>query len=126
MRHWFPPLMILAGIFTFCLWDASHIYRETRQWQKQLQTSEQLAVKEDWEGALAVLEGSYRDWRSQFLYLHIVTPRDAVDDTEAMYRRASAFAKTREITEFRAELADLQDQLRILSDLESFRLHSIF
>lgn len=58
---------------------------------------------------MEVLTDSYTDWSGKQTYLHIVTEHDAVDDAEAMYRRAMAFAATRELTEFRAELADLRD-----------------
>ena len=55
----------------------------------------------------------------------LVTEHDAVDDAEAMYRRAMAFAATRETTEFRAELADLRDQLRLLAEMERFNVKNI-
>ena len=125
MRHWLPPLAILAGLLAFCIWDASQMRQETLRWRDQLQQADQLAAAENWPAALAALEDSYQDWSTRRLYLHTVAPRDAVDDAEAMYLRAIAFAKTTEITEFRAELSDLRDQLRILEDLESCRLRSI-
>ena len=121
MKHWLPPAAILAGLLAFCLWDAAHMQQETLRWCAQLQQADQLAVTEDWTGALEVLENSYQDWSSRHLYVHTVSLRDAADDAEAMYRRAIAFAKTEEITEFRAELSDLQDQMRVLSDMESFK-----
>ena len=58
-------------------------------------------------------------------YLHIVTEHDAINDAEAMYRRALAFAATRESTEFRAELADLRDQLRLLAEMERFSIKNV-
>lgn len=48
-----------------------------------------------------------------------------MDDAEAMYRRAMAFAATRELTEFRAELADLRDQLRLLAEMERFSVKNV-
>ena len=58
-------------------------------------------------------------------YLHIVSHHDAVDDAEAMYRRAMAFAETQEITEFRAELSDLMDQLRLISEMEALNIRNV-
>lgn len=126
MKHWLPPAAILAGLLVFCLWDAAQMQKETHRWSSQLQQADQLAVAEDWSGALEILEDSYQDWSSSRLYIHIVSSRDVADDAEAMYKRAMAFAKTEEITEFRAELSDLQDQMRVLNDMESFRLRTIF
>lgn len=126
MKHWFPPAVILAGLLLFCLWDAAQMQEDTLRWRSHLQQADQLAVTENWDGALEILEDSYQDWRSRRLYVHAVAPRDAADDAEAMYHRAMAFAKTEEITEFRAELSDLQDQMRVLNDMESFNLRMIF
>ena len=50
---------------------------------------------------------------------------DAVDDAEAMYRRAMAFAAAEEPSEFRAEIADLSDQLRLLSEMEQCSIKNI-
>ena len=49
----------------------------------------------------------------------------AVDDAEAMYRRAMAFAETQEIAEFRAELSDLMDQLRLISEMEALNIRNV-
>ena len=126
MKLWFPPAVILAGILLFSLWDANQMQDDTHRWCTQLQLADQLAVAEDWVGALEALEDSYLDWQSRWLYLHIVSSRDVADNAESMYLRAMAFAKTEEITEFRAELSDLQNQLRVLRDMESFKLHMFF
>lgn len=126
MKHWFPPAAILAVLLLFSLWDANQMRNDTLRWCAQLQQADRLAVAEDWAGALETLEESHQDWQRQWLYVHIVSSRDVADDAEAMYHRAIAFAKTEEITEFRAELSDLQDQMRVLRDMESFKLHMIF
>ena len=57
--------------------------------------------------------------------LHIVARHDTVDDAEAMYRRALAFAATRELTEFRAEISDLRDQLRLLAETERLDIKNV-
>ena len=64
-------------------------------------------------------------WTGRQTYLHIVTEHDAVDDAEAMYRRAQAFAAVREAAEFQAELTDLRDQLRLLSEMEACSIRNI-
>ena len=42
-----------------------------------------------------------------------------------MYRRAMAFAAAREPNEFRAELSDLRDQLRLVAERERFTIKNI-
>ena len=126
MKHWLPSAAILVFLLAFCLWDATHMQHETSRWCQQLQQADELALQGNWTEALQILDSSHRDWLSCQSYVHSVSPRDVVDDAEAMYHRAMAFAKTEEISEFRAELSDLQDQMRVLADLESFSYRSIF
>ena len=59
-------------------------------------------------------------------YLHMVSQHNAVDEAEAMYRRCLAFAAAQEPSEFRAELAGLREQLRLLAEMERFSARNIF
>ena len=54
-----------------------------------------------------------------------IATKRMVDDAEAMYRRALAFAATRELTEFRAEISDLRDQLRLLAETERLDIKNV-
>ncbi len=82
--------------------------RGNSRWRAQLQQADRLALSGAWCETLDALWESYDDWSHCQTYLHIVSHHDAVDDAEAMYRRAIAFAETEEITEFHAELSDLR------------------
>ena len=125
MRAYVKPLAVLAAILAFALWNGAAMTRHTDRWRAQLEQADALAQAEEWSRAVEVLADSYTDWSGKQTYLHIVTEHDAVDDAEAMYRRAMAFAATRESTEFRAELADLRDQLRLLAEMERFNVKNI-
>jgi hypothetical protein len=120
-----PPLLVLTVILAFASWNSATMSAHTDRWQTQLQQVDRLAQEENWSGAIASLSVSYQDWSACQTYLHIVSHHDAVDDAEAMYRRAMAFAATQEPSEFRAELADLQDQLRLLAEMERFSIKNI-
>lgn len=124
-RDMLPPLTVLAVILAFSLWNSAAITNHTQRWRDQLQQVEELATSENWQAAGSALSESYMDWSGRQVYLHIVSEHDAVDDTEAMYRRAMAFAIEQESSEFRAELADLQDQLRLLAEMERFSLKNV-
>ena len=125
MRAYVKPLAVLAAILAFALWNGAAMTRHTDRWRAQLEQADALAQAEEWSRAVEVLADSYTDWSGKQTYLHIVTEHDAVDDAEAMYRRAMAFAATRESTEFRAELADLRDQLRLLAEMERFNVKNV-
>ena len=120
-----PPVGVLAVILAFALWNSAVITGHTQRWRDQLQQAEALALDENWQAAGDALAKSYEDWSERQVFLHIVSEHEAVDDAEAMYCRAMAFAAEQESSEFRAELADLQDQLRLLAEMERFSLKNV-
>ena len=120
-----PPVGVLAVILAFALWNSAVITGHTQRWRDQLQQAEALALDEDWQAAGDALAKSYEDWSERQVFLHIVSEHEAVDDAEAMYRRAMAFAAEQESSEVRAELADLQDQRRVLAEMERFSLKNV-
>lgn len=119
------PLLLLSTILAFCIWN-SHIMTENSiRWRSQLQQADALAQAEAWPDTMKALTESYLDWSAHQVYLRIVSSHDAIDDAEAMYRRSLAFAATREPNEFRAEISDLRDQLRLLAEMERFTVQNI-
>ena len=119
------PLAVLGVILAFALWNSRCVTAETDRWREQLRQAELLAQAGEWERAAAALADSYGDWAARQTYLHIVAEHDAIDGAESMYRRAMAFAATEELSEFRAELADLRDQLRLLAEMEEFSIGNV-
>ncbi|MDD3346237.1 DUF4363 family protein [Oscillibacter sp.] len=124
-KAYLPPLALLAVILAFALWNSANMTTHTTRWRAQLGQVDALAQGGDWSGAAFALSDSYEDWSRRQTYLHIVTEHDAVDDAEAMYRRAMAFAAVREPNEFRAELSDLRDQLRLLAEMERLTVKNV-
>ena len=119
------PITVLIVILGFALWNSGTMNKNTARWRYQLQQADFLAQAENSSAAETALEHSYHDWCSHQTYLHIVSEHDAVDDAEAMYLRAIAFAATQEPSELRAEIADLQAQLRLLAEMEHFSIKNI-
>ena len=124
-NHLLLPLALLFTILTFSLWNGTSISNEVSRWQQQLDHSDLLAQTEDWAGAVSVLTAGYNDWSQHQTWLHIVSHHTVIDDAESMYHRAIAFAAAREPSEFRAELADLRDQLGLLAETERFSLKNV-
>ena len=124
-KAYLPPLAVLAVILAFAVWNSLSMSEDTNRWRDQLQCADAQAQAGNWPAATAELVDSYKDWSAHQTYLHIVSEHDAVDDAEAMYRRAMAFADTRELSEFRAELSDLRDQLRLLAEMERLSLKNV-
>ena len=124
-RMLLPPVLVLAALLAVSLWNIHHMDAETDRWRAQLQAADRLALSGEWAETLDALWESYDDWSRSQTYLHIVSHHDAVDDAEAMYRRAIAFAETEEITEFHAELSDLRDQLRLIAEMEALIIRNV-
>ena len=97
-RMLLPAVLVLAALLAVSLWNIHHMDVETDRWRAQLQAADQLALSGEWAETLDALWESYDDWSRSQTYLHIVSHHDAVDDAEAMYRRAIAFAETEEQT----------------------------
>ena len=125
MRAYGISVGILAAILVFSLWNSSYMTASTVRWREQLQQVDAQAQSEAWTEAVDTLAGSYDDWSESQTYLHIVARHDTVDDAEAMYRRAIAFGETEELSEFHAELSDLMDQLRLISEMEALNIRNV-
>ncbi len=119
------PAALLAAILAFCLWNSSAVASRTARWRAELEEADRAALAEGWEEAANLIRESYAGWSECQTWLHCVAEHDAVDDAEAMYRRAAAFAESGEGSELRAELADLRDQLQLLSKKEEPSIRNI-
>lgn len=120
-----PPVAVLVSILAFSIWNSYSMTAKTDRWCSQLQQAITFANFENWAATESALAQSYADWSSCQTYLHIVSEHDAVDDAEAMYKRSMAFASVQESSEFHAEIADLQAQLRLLAEMEHFSIKNI-
>ena len=125
-RSLWLPLASLAGLLALALWSSAATTRLSQDCQIPLQQAVALASQENWPAAATALKESRSAWQQHQTYLHIVAHHDVVDDAQAMYERAAAFADTQETSEFLAELADLQAQLRLLAETDQFSLGNVF
>lgn len=124
-RTYLPPLLLLTVLLALSLWSSSRITRDTERWRDQLAQAEALVRDQAWPEALAALEDSYRDWQRPQIFLHIVMEHDVLDDAEAMYHRAAAFARTEETSEFQAETEHLRHQLKLMAEMARFSIKNV-
>lgn len=116
------PVAMLLTLLALSLWNSHVIRDQTEHLCVQLQEVDTLAQTPCWPAARRRLAESYNDWSSHQTYLHIVIAHDALDSVEGLYRRAAAFAQTEELAELRADLAELQNALCLLAEMERFTL----
>ena len=125
MKKLLPPIAALLLLFLLSALNGTVLTHRVEHWQQQISQAENWAYRWQWGQTLAALEESYRDWHNTQVYLHIVLDHTAVDDAEAMYRRARAFALAEEPSEFHAEIAHLHAQLTMMANMERFSLQNI-
>ncbi|MCI2056076.1 MAG: DUF4363 family protein [Oscillibacter sp.] len=125
MKPLLPPILLLAVLLGFSLVNCSYMVRQTTRWDAELQEADRLAEDERWDEAGQTLSKGYRDWSSHQTYLHIVVKHEEVDGAQTMYLRANAFLQEQELSEFRAELADLRSQLQLLAEMERISIKNI-
>jgi len=125
VKSFFAPVLMLTGLLLISTLNCSTMVDYTEQWRTQLEQVDTLAAEENWPEARDALNESYESWSKHQTYLHIVAEHAAVDGAEAMYRRAAAFAQAEEPSEFQAEISDLQNQLRLLAEMERFSIKNI-
>ncbi len=118
MKAFLPPCLILAALLALSLWNSAVVADFTGQCASALTAADQQADAGDWDAADRALRRSYALWSRRQTYLHVVVRHEEIDNAEAMYRRARAFLETQEPSEFRAEVADLKSQLRLLAEME--------
>jgi len=119
------PAATLVLLFALSLWNGFTIQKETARWSSQLQQAVHFIQSENWSAIETAIQTSYEDWRGKQTYLHIVLEHEAIDNAEAMYQRAFAFASAKDSQELQAELADLLHQLTLLSEMERLSIKNI-
>jgi len=119
------PAATLVLLFALSLWNGFTIQKETARWSSQLQQAVYFIQSENWSAIETAIQTSYEDWRGKQTYLHIVLEHEAIDNAEAMYQRAFAFASAKDSQELQAELADLLHQLTLLSEMEQLSIKNI-
>lgn len=125
MKALLPPCLLLTVILALSLWNSSAISADTERWRTELAQADAQAAAGDWAAAGKSLAVGYADWDTRQTFFHIVVRHEEVDGAEAMYHRAEAFLKTEELSEFQAELADLRNQLRLLSEMERLSIKNV-
>ena len=125
MKTILPPVLLLCALLGFSLWNGAVISRETETCSAAVEQARTAALEGNWSAAEGALRRGYDRWQSRQTYLHIVEPHAAVEEAEAMFRRAIAFAAVREDAEFQAETAGLLAQLRVLAEMEQLRIGNI-
>lgn len=125
MRAYIKPLAVLAATLAFALWNGAVMTRSHRPVAGAAGTGGRPGPGGGMEPGGGGPDGQlHRLVRQADLPPHRYRTR-CRGRRRGHVPPAMAFAATRELTEFRAELADLRDQLRLLAEMERFSVKNV-
>lgn len=119
------PLFILILILVLSLWNGVCLSRRCSSWTAQLDAVDTAAREEDWDSAGKQLDTLYTDWDRCQTWLHIVIDHKEIDAAEGQLQRCRVLCREADSAEFRASLADLRSQLKLLSEMERVSIKNI-
>ena len=99
--------------------------RLVEDWCTELDQLQSTAQAEDWDSVRTDLAAFHQGWDRHATYFHIILQHDELNEVESLLARADSFAFEQDEGEFRACVAELQSQLRVLSEMQEISIRNI-
>lgn len=125
MRYFLIPAAVLSLLLGLSLWSAATVEGAVTPWCADIEEAQRAAERDDWEGASRILHRTQSSWDDRRVFLHIVTAHDELETADALFATADSFAAERDKTEFRAALAELAAQLRVVEERQQLTLRNV-
>ena len=114
-------LVLLGG----SLWNAWYADRLTGRMAGQLEQAQELAAREDWEGAARLSRETFGLWQAHDAYLYEMMRRSDTDQILRGFRAVEQYLVLEEPDQYTAANAELICQLELLSEMEQPSLVNI-
>ena len=124
-RFFWIPFLLLLALFSAALINAAAADSLVKGWCAQLDELQDTAQAEDWDGVRGGLASLHQSWDAHATYFHIILQHDELNEVESLLARADSFAFEQDEGEFRACVAELQSQLRVLSEMQEISIPNI-
>ena len=124
-RFFWIPFLLLLALFSAALVNASVADGLVADWCAELDKLQDTAQAEDWNAVRADLAALHEGWDAHATYFHIILQHDELNEVESLLARADSFAFEQDEAEFRACVAELQSQLRVLSEMQEISIPNI-
>lgn len=124
-RFFWIPFLLLLALFSATLANAAVADRLVEDWCTELDQLQSTAQAEDWDSVRADLAAFHQGWDRHATYFHIILQHDELNEVESLLARADSFAFEQDEGEFRACVAELQSQLRVLSEMQEISIRNI-
>ena len=124
-RFFWIPFCLLLALFGATLLNAAVADGLVTDWCAELDKLQDTAQAEDWPAVHDSLAALHESWDKHTAYFHIVLQHDELNEVESLLARADSFAFEQDEAEFRACVAELQSQLRVLSEMQEISIPNI-
>ena len=124
-RFFWIPVCLLLALFGAALVNAAAAGRLVDGWCAELDRLQDTAQAEDWDAVRADLALLHEGWDGHATYFHIILQHDELNEVESLLACADSFAFEQDEAEFRACVAELQSQLRVLSEMQQVSVKNI-
>lgn len=125
MKYFVIPAAVLALLLGLSLWNARIAESEIGPWCDALAQASEAAAQDDWTQAERAVRETHEAWNAKHAYFHIITAHDELDQADALFASAESFAQEREAAEFRATLAELIVQLRVVAEMQKLTVRNV-
>ena len=125
MKYFWIPAAVLAALLIASLWNARQVEAAVEPWRTAVEAAVSSAERDDWDAALDTVREARDDWYAHHAYFHIVIAHDELDKVDALFAEAESFAIERDMSEFRAEMAELSEQLSILVETQKLTVRNV-
>ena len=124
-RFFWIPVCLLLALFGAALVNAAVADGLVEDWCAELDRLQDTAQAEDWDTVRADLALLHEGWDEHATYFHIILQHDELNEVESLLACADSFAFEQDEAEFRACVAELQSQLRVLSEMQQVSVKNI-
>ena len=125
MKNFYIPVGILAVILGFSLWAGRYVELRTEHWTALLEQADQEGRLENWSSARDQMDQIYEDWQSSQTFFHIIMDHEELDHAEELFAGAFAVCREEDDADFHQLLAQLMEQLSLLSETQQTSIKNI-
>lgn len=124
-RFFYIPFFLLLSLLFASLANAYASGHYVEAWCREISAIQDAAQEENWEKVREQLGALHECWDERAAYFHIILQHDELNEVESLLARARSFAIEQDEGEFRACAAELQSQLRVLSEMQEISIKNI-
>ena len=125
MKYFWIPAAVLTVLLAASLWNARQVEATAEPWRASVGEAVSTAERGDWDTALRLVRDTRESWYAHHSYFHIVIAHDELVKVDALFATAESYAVEQEMSEFRAETAELSEQISILIETQKLTMRNV-